>query len=237
MAKITLIGLYNYLEGSENPLFKNLTMPDGIDKDLIADTILLKGGEFEVAYPDADFMVDAIGIWSRKWQRTFTKWLDALALEYNPIENYDRVEETTITDNGTSSRTDNASDSSTVTRESDGTSTDTSVNTGSSSVDNKISAYNSDTMQNDNSSTGATSNNTSGSTVLHNEGSDITTGSHEATSSGITSNTQIHTSRIHGNIGVTTSSALLLEALSAAEWNLYEHITDIFLREFVIPVY
>ena len=43
--------------------------------------------------------------------------------------------------------------------------------------------------------------------------------------------------RIHGNIGVTTSQQMLQAELDIAQWNLYEHITDLFLSEFVIPIY
>ena len=47
----------------------------------------------------------------------------------------------------------------------------------------------------------------------------------------------IHEGRIHGNIGVTTSQQMLEAELKIAEWNIYEHITDLFLSEFIIPIY
>lgn len=237
MAKLTLIGLYNYTEGSEHPLFEKLSMPEGVEKDVVINNILLKGGEFETLYSDPDFIRESIGLWSRKWSRTFTKWVEALSLEYNPIENYDRIEETTITDNGSTSNTEHGTGNQTITRESDGTSIDTSSNSNTGSTTNKISAFNADTMQNDTSSDVSNNSTVNGETTLHNEGSDITTSLHDVSGSTTSQNTQIHTSRIHGNIGVTTSSAMLLESLSAAEWNLYDHIADVFLSEFVIPIY
>lgn len=42
---------------------------------------------------------------------------------------------------------------------------------------------------------------------------------------------------LYGNIGVTTSSALLKEYLDISEWNLYNHISDIFISEMCIAVY
>jgi len=45
------------------------------------------------------------------------------------------------------------------------------------------------------------------------------------------------TGRAHGNIGVTTSQQMLQSELDIVAWNIYEHITDLFLQEFVIPVY
>ena len=46
-----------------------------------------------------------------------------------------------------------------------------------------------------------------------------------------------HTGHTHGNIGVTTSQQMLEAELKIDEWNIYEHITDLFLTEFVIPIY
>ena len=88
-AKITLIGLNNY----DDDLFKNLLLPDGIDKNLFVDTLLLKSGEFEVLYPDPSFMERAIGVWSNKWYRTFAEWLRGTQASWNPIHNYDRFEQ------------------------------------------------------------------------------------------------------------------------------------------------
>ena len=41
----------------------------------------------------------------------------------------------------------------------------------------------------------------------------------------------------HGNIGVTTSQQMLESELNLGYWNIYEKITDIFLTEFVLPIY
>lgn len=50
--------------------------------------------------------------------------------------------------------------------------------------------------------------------------------------------TSSHDAHIYGNIGVTTSSAMLGEYLDTqAKYQLVDQITDIFLREFVIPIY
>lgn len=94
-AKITLIGFYNYMLSVNDDLFKNLHTPDGISKDLLVNNILLKGGDFEVLYAEPYFYQNMIGIWSDKWQRTMEKWINALSIDYNPLENYDRMEDWT----------------------------------------------------------------------------------------------------------------------------------------------
>ena len=63
--KVTLLGLQQFLKNNEDDLFKNLSLPEGIDKDTLTDNILLRGSDFEVLYADPYFMQDAIGLWSR----------------------------------------------------------------------------------------------------------------------------------------------------------------------------
>lgn len=94
-AKITLIGFYNYMRSVNDDLFKNLHTPTGIDKNILVNNILLKGGEFEVLYAEPYFYQNMIGVWSDKWQRTMEKWINALSIDYNPLENYDRMEDWT----------------------------------------------------------------------------------------------------------------------------------------------
>ena len=107
--KVTLIGMENYLNDNEKSLFDNVTFPEGITKDDVINNILLQGGEFEPIYADPYFLRDAIGLWSRKHNRTFSKWIEVLNMDYNPLENYDRIEDWTDTENGgvsSSGRTD-----------------------------------------------------------------------------------------------------------------------------------
>lgn len=129
-AKLTLIGLINYSQtadpyGPGNGLFDLMDLPAGIDKDTVINDIIMRGGEFELLYPDYNYMRQFIGVWSRKHYRTFEKWLSDLALEYNPLYNYDRFEE--YTDIGTNGQTRNGTRSNTV------SGSDTIKNTGTQS--------------------------------------------------------------------------------------------------------
>ena len=221
-AKITLIGMYNY----DNTLFDLLSLPEDINKQTLVDNILLRSGEFEVLYPDIDFLKYSIGAWSRKWQRTFDRWITALNLEYNPLENYDRQED--WTDNrdvsGTNSEETSGSDSGT-------TSSTTSGTTGSTTT-NKVSAYDAGdtlTTRDQTEMSGTDSSTSSGNTSLTRSGS--LSGSHSL------DDDLTHSGRIHGNIGVTTSQQMLQSELDLGFWNIYEKITDLFLTEFVLPIY
>ena len=46
-----------------------------------------------------------------------------------------------------------------------------------------------------------------------------------------------HKAHLYGNIGVTTSSQLQIEARGAERWALIENIAGLFISEFCIPVY
>lgn len=45
-----------------------------------------------------------------------------------------------------------------------------------------------------------------------------------------------HTGRTHGNIGVTTSQQMLQAELDIARWNVYDHISDLFVAEFCLMI-
>lgn len=214
-AKITLSSFYTWFNTAvpADDLFKNLTLPEGIDKDTLVGNILMNGGEFEVAYADPYFMQNLIGIWSKKWNRTFTKWVEALSIEYNPLENYDRMEEWEDDAKGTlnNTRTHNNQDK-------------RSLNTTNTTTE-EVSAYDSSSYQPSKKVTSADT------------GTDTMDYSGTIKDDGGSSNNAKHKGRIHGNIGVTTSMELLEAQLKISEWNLYEHITDLFLKEFVIGIY
>lgn len=246
---MSLIGLYNY----NSKLFDKMTMPDGIDKDIVVTNILQEAGEFEVLYPDWDFMQYMIGHVANKWNRTFQKWYEALQLEYNPIENYDRYEHWTDeserqgTDTGTI-KTD-GTDKGTVNHA--GTDTGTVGNAGSSSgsgsstTDDFVTTYDSDTLhQNTQQKISQSQNGNTSNTETRNlsnsdlETRDLTNGNIETRDLANSDDANAtHDGRMHGNIGVTTSQQMLESELELDYWNLYDHIAEIFVTELTIPVY
>lgn len=88
-AKITLLGFYRYNEH----LFDEMELPEGIEKDTLIDTILMRGAEYDVIYSDPDFMQSLIGSWSKSWRKVFEKWLEVTNTDFAPLENYDRYED------------------------------------------------------------------------------------------------------------------------------------------------
>lgn len=158
-ATMTLIGLNNFLEYQEKDLFENLSFPEGIDKDIAIQNILLFCDDKELLYPDAQFMIDAIGLWSTKWHRTFDKWIKALSIDYAPLENYDRQEAWSDSASSSESSSASASDSA----------------TGNMSQTNDVSAFNSDVMRDDTSASQHTDNNATYSSTANAIKSDLNT--------------------------------------------------------------
>lgn len=91
MALLSILSMYNY----DNNIFEGFSVPEGIDRDIAINTILLQNAEFEILYPDFDIMRNAIGWWSESRRYTWQHMYNTTTVEYNPIENYDRNEEYT----------------------------------------------------------------------------------------------------------------------------------------------
>ena len=81
-------GMYQF----DNTLFDGLQLPEGLDRETVIDNILLETAQLEVYYSSIPFMKTAIEAWSKKKVFSWSKMWEALQAEYNPIENYDRME-------------------------------------------------------------------------------------------------------------------------------------------------
>ena len=90
-SSLSILGLYNY----DPQIFDKLALPDGVDRSLLVNNLVMELGCLEVLYPSAPFMADMVELWSNKELPTWNRLYSAMQLEYNPIENYDRQEEWT----------------------------------------------------------------------------------------------------------------------------------------------
>ena len=235
-AKITLIGIENYLN-PERSVFDKMNLPDGIDKETLIGSILLRCQEFELLYSDPDFLIDAVNIWSRKNYWTFDKWVKAINIKYDPLYNYDRTEEWTDTHEGDYSKTGSGTSSgntgttNNLTETHNLHSTNDVTNTHSEKAFNDTSLVNNqtDVVDQDGSDTGTITNTGSVTGNYSNSNSD--------NESGDDSFENTHKGRMFGNIGVVSSQQMLQSELDISRWNMYEHIADLFASEFCIMVY
>lgn len=232
-SKITLVGMQRFLEYDDQTILTGATFPAGISVNTLIPVIMMRGGEFEILYPEKDIFQLFVTAWAAKWYRTFEKWIAALAIEYEPLNNYDRTEEWTTTDEGNELETRNLADSKTRTLQT--SNTGSSIDTGSGTSTDTVSAYNSNAFENDkkneSSSSGTTSTTGSGTEAETDSGTNTGTVNRDRI------NENIRTGHAYGNIGVTTSQQMLQAELDISEWNLYKHIADLFIAEFCIPVY
>lgn len=232
-SKITLTGMYNF----DNSLFDKLVLPAGIDKTLVVNRILNKSEEFELVYSDFDYLKDRIGIWGEIWERTFTKWYEALQLEYNPLDNYDRHEIYTDTHNKEYKDESNNSYSDGSKEQSGSTSNTVTGSSTSSSTEQKVSAYDETDYSDKQKETAGATTNQIGNGAASGEVTRNAAGGANSNESGNSKEVVKHEAHLYGNIGITTSVQMLREQLDIVTFNLYEHISDIFIDEFCILVY
>ena len=106
-AKLSILGLYRW-----NPdVFKNMSLPEGVDHETLTWNILEQCAELETIYADPEYMQASIINWSRLMLPSWKKINEALTAEYNPIWNKDgTIRETynygAIQQSGTGSNTD-----------------------------------------------------------------------------------------------------------------------------------
>lgn len=227
----TLLGLYQIGLKRNKNFFDKLTFPEGIDKDLCVTNILHNAGDFEVLYPDLDFMMDACEMFSLKWQRTFEKWLEVMSIEYEPLDNYDRKEAWSNSFSESTSHNESVSTSESGSMSGHTSTSDSTSN--SSSILNDISAFNASTLQNDTSATlqattaGRSDNVTNSINNKHFSANEK--------ESDVKRSLDEHRGRVHGNIGVMTTQSIYLEQWELQKLNLYDEIYVLFAREFLIP--
>lgn len=219
--RLSVLGLYNF----DSSLFSDMVYPSGFsddDKQTVVGNILAECAELEVLYPNFDTMKGLIRLWSKLnisvWQRIFT----ASRLEYNPIENYNRTELETISDDHSDTHSGIDSTSSSI--------SNTETNSGTDTNTNSVTAYDANSQYvHDTSSLlhgHVVSDSSSGSTSL-------THGEKIIHDGDITRNN--HTS---GNIGVTTSQQMLEEEIEvAAKLNVINMIVESFKNRFCLLVY
>lgn len=230
-ATLTLLGLYQHGLRRNKNIFASLSFPEGIDKDIAINNFLVQGGDFEVLYTDPDLFDRCMEFFSEKWKRTFEKWLAVMAVDYAPLENYNRLEAWSDSESESISHK-NSLSTSESTSTSGHTSTSDSTSNSSNTL-NKISAFNETTLQNDTSAAiGAV---TAG--VADNRTNSINQNQSILDSKDLTMRNRLdyHRGRVHGNIGVMTTQAMYWEEWELDKLNIYDEIYILFAKEFLLP--
>lgn len=228
-ATVSLLGLKRLNDG----ILGELVVPDGVDVELVKDNLLAETAELEVIYPDAIFMQAMIGRWSAKelpiWERLYKTTL----LEYNPIENYDRMEEWTEAED--TKKNTEADATGTSKTDTDGTSTRESNTDGVINDQKYVSAYNEVEF------TPTERDNNTQNEKNSSEQKDVGTVSVKTSAENTTDETGnrnlLRKGRAHGNIGVTTSQQMIEAERDVALYNIIDVIINSFKNRFCLQVY
>ena len=228
-ATVSLLGLKRLNEG----ILGELVVPEGVDIELVKDNLLAETAELEVIYPDAIFMQAMIGRWSAKelpiWDRLYKTTL----LQYNPIENYDRMEEWTEAED--TKKNTEADATGTSRTDTDGTSTRQSNTDGVINDQKYVSAYNEVEF------TPTERDNNTQNEKNESEQKDVGTVSVKTSAENTTDETGnrnlLLKGRAHCNIGVTTSQQMIEAERDVALYNIIDVIINSFKNRFCLQVY
>ena len=216
-AKISFLGLANW----NSNLFSEMNWPDPflpttvddeevdpvLSKEAFLDELYAQTAELEVIYPRPDFMQRLIGSWSKTRLPVWNELWKTTQYTYNPIENYDRIEDGTDEFDNTV----------------DHTGTDTTTDTP-------------DLLQSQAAFNTPTGGQTLGLTPMTHQGgenvSEIVYGSTHTTS-GSTD----HDLHVHGNIGTVTTQKMINEQREVVSFNFYDKMIRDFMERFCLLVY
>lgn len=224
-ASLSLYGIFQY----DDTVLDGLNVPTGMDLDTVKNMLLIETVGMSILYPDAPFLKKAIALWSAERSDVWQKLYNTTVLEYDPIENYDRREESSEENIGNEQvqssqerSTDSESRGSSQQHRS-GENTATAANT----------AYNSNDFADTSKSTSSGSDDVMDSTVSSGSGTENVSGS------GNKSSTDLRrlSSRVHGNIGVTTTQQMLQSEREVAKFCMVDYIVNDFISRFCVMVY
>lgn len=202
-----------------------ITLPAPLDREILIDEIMKRSGSLFVYHQQPEYLKRNISNWFRRNEFNFKKQIEALQAEFDPVENYNRIE--TYKESGSDSLVSTAGKGSTTTR----SGSDTVKNTGSDSSTTQVSAFNSSDFENSEKTTNALG--TNQETILN----DSTTLTTRGQDSDVTTYGKQTDSHIHGNIGTTQAPDMIKNAIDLYSFDLYENIAERFEKEFLVQIY
>ncbi len=214
---------FNGLLAGYPELFDDLKVPNSVSKETACNQLLFDTMELEVLYADGPTMRRALGVYSETMLPSWTRYADALGLEYDALSSDDRTRTTDHTGNsgGTINRTIGVNE--TTTRAPNLTTT--GQNNGSDSTTRDVTGFDSGTLQTAERSTTALG---TGNTITS-SGTDTTT-TDQTTSDNNTS--ELHdgyndTMTEKGRAGRDPQDLISKELTLAMENAVHKIVTDI----------
>lgn len=252
-AGFTLAGVYNYFENIEAPLFHSITLYNGgtfapgtteeqtippINKDILIEELIEDWGEMYCWRQDPNkFKLLTNKFFSKNYDN-FAKMWTALHLDYNPIFNYDRKEDSKETYNSYTEETDRRTWTDETNETPTGTETRATTHASNEVVEKKVSADNvttyspseqvTTTLAPDSETTSFTNRNTKVETQRKNPG---------GTDKNDHKGHDDHTAYMRGNIGTTRTQEMILDELNLREYDFYRMVADRYAHEMLLLIY
>lgn len=266
----SLYGMINYFELKEEPLFEDIELFEGatvyeqevpaIDKDELSFLIEEQCGDLLCYRQIPDRFKRAVENFFKINYENFSKLWIALMLQYNPLENYDRIENWREAYNSYTQRTDtthykNTDDlnylgSETNTEKPTGSEKNTKVQTGDDITTNYVSADSSTDWEKDTKQehepptkiedTLSFTNRETENKLEFTNRFDKRTFEHtylDGNDKNDHKGYDDHAGRIHGNIGVMSSQKLVNESIELGKTNFYQYVTDLFEKQLMLQNY
>lgn len=182
------------------------------------------------------FLMDEVDYFIKERMPEWVKMMDAFYAEYNPIENYDRYEEGTITDEGGRDVTLTMEGSEILTYA--GKEIDTPSGTETVTTENNYNGYNSGTSVPVSDSESTTSFDERKTEKSFDQRTDTTSFDDRVDTTGETNgNTRTLDTHTHGNIGVTTTQQMIESELKLRERDMILQFHREIANRFLLSVY
>ena len=238
--KLTLWGINEYLDGTLLDFLPEALPADTFDPDLMEQLIYSECGDLFPYYQVPNYLKLQIQNFFLRNQDQFRRVWEALNSEYNPIENYDRIEAWSDSHSESVKDSQSSRDSESLSMSSsESTSAITSSSDSqSSSSRGDVSAFNVSTYQPQSAS--------SGSAVSGGRTNNDTVGISGSQRSSLTDRKMFatkdmkalddHRGRVHGNIGVTSSQQLIQSSIDLGSYDIYLWVVTLFQRNIISAI-
>ena len=232
-AVLTLEGLYNY----DGTLFDSMTLPEGVDKETLVQTLLFTAGERNVVYASIPRFKQLLKTWCDVNRVTWEKLLYTTTLEYDPIANYDRQEKWSDTTKRDSTTNNNVSRSDSVTQHRNDLLNGTINESETGNNARKIPAYNDSELSTAEKIDAVKSINTTSKNTNVSDGNETRNGSDIVNGSEIEHVAVVREGYARGNIGVTTTQQMIEAERAVVQFNIYDYIAGAFCQKFIVGVW
>lgn len=204
----------------------NFPLPEDLSHEILDPLLLAETAELEILYPEPNTLKTVIKAWALARQSSWTRMLEALDAEYDPISNYDRTESWTDTHNLTNSREFHGTNSGSI------NGNGATVSSGSGTDTGTVAGYNSTDWANKDKMTRSDSSN------IQSSNTQSSSGANDYADTNRDTGTLTRAGRVSGNIGVMTSQQMVTAEIELRSvMDMYQIIVREFTKRFCLGVY